>query len=149
MGGTQPAEAPATGEGRWALLRLALLFHAVIAALGLACSRPTHDAVDQEIERLRAWSLVAGARVVSSGPVRKGSWSVETTWEIEVDQAWLAYRSALERAAPAGYAPTGTATENALRLVKPVGDDRWHVDVVVVSPGPPLRVRVTFAGRAG
>jgi hypothetical protein len=124
-----------------------LLVSAIAVAGSTACSRRAADPLEEEVERLRSWTLVPGARLLSNAPLRRGQWSAETTWEIEVNQSWPVYRAALERSAPVSYR-IGPVSDGRVSYRKTLASDTWQVDVSLLTPGPPLRVRLTFTGRA-
>jgi glycerol uptake facilitator-like aquaporin len=105
--------------------------------------------VDHEVDQVLRWTAPDGARVVSTQPWRRGQWSVETGWEIETTGKWPAYREALDRAARAARYQPGPSSERGASFFKPETGDTYYLQVEILDHGPPLRLRVTFAARAG
>ncbi len=120
---------------------------------GGACSGGDSDraAVDHEIDQLLRWTAPDGARVVGTVPWRRGQWSVETSWEVETGKDWENYRTAVERAARAASYQPGPSGEGSASFFRPEsgGGDTYYLQFEVLGHGPPLRVRVSFAARAG
>jgi len=130
--------------------RLLHLVTALALAAG-ACSGTDADraALDREIDGLMRWTAPDGARVVDTGPLRRERWYAETSWEVEAEHDWPGYREALDRAArAAGYQP-GPPGEAGASFFRPASGDTYYLHVDVLRHGPPIRVRVSFAARAG
>jgi hypothetical protein len=129
----------------------AALLTALAMATG-ACSAGTEsdpNALDLEVDQLLRWTAPEGARVGGTGPLRREHSSVETSWEVEAEQDWMTYRTAFDHAArAAGYQP-GALGDTEAWFFRPETGDTYYLHVEILDHGPPLRVRVSFAARAG
>ena len=126
----------------------------VALALALAtgaCSGGDSDtaAVDREIDELLGWTAPDGARVTGATPCRRGVWSVETSWEVETEEDWPTYRAAVDRAPQEVDYQRGRSGEAGASYFSSESGDTYYLHVEVLGHGPPLRVRVSFAARAG
>jgi hypothetical protein len=120
----------------------------VLAALaGAACS-PTPSAIEDEMDRIRASAIAAGASVVAAPAPARDQFSVATSWELESGVTWASYCASFEEALPPGYG-SASARNGAVGFVKHLAGDTFYTEIALVANGPPLRVRVTFRGLAG
>ena len=131
-------------RGRRLLLALAL-------AAGACSSNDSNTrALDHEIDQVLRCTVPEGARVSGTAPLRRGRSSAETSWEVEAEQGWSSYQAALERdARAAGYQPGAPPGEAKASFLKPEAGDTYYLEVELLDQGPPIRVRVRFAARAG
>jgi len=128
-----------------------MLAPATIALVGITactCKGTEGTALAQDVGLARQWSLVPGARLVSSSQPSRRQWSLEVSWELESDQSWPSYRAGLERAIPAGYVAV-PGSERSASFRKSFVGDTYYLRVEVLTAGPPLRVAVTFVAQAG
>jgi len=126
----------------------------LLVALALAtdaCSGNDADraALDREIDQLLRWTAPDGARVAGTAPLQRERSSVETSWEVEAEQDWTTYRAALGRAARAADYQQGPSGEAGASFFRAETGDTYYLQIELFDHGPPLRVRVSFAARAG
>ena len=138
-------------RSRWRESRRLLPLVVALALAAGACSGNDSDraALDHEIDQLLRWTAPDGARVVGTAPWRRGQWTVETSWEVETVKDWESYRAAIGRAARSADYRQGPSGEAGASFFRPETGDTYYLQVELLDPGPPLRVRVSFMARAG
>lgn len=141
--GHRMVHGPASG---WMVGQTLLLASLFVVAFG--CSRQTPDLLEQEVEQLRAWTLSPNAHLVNSAPIQRGTWSVETSWALDIAQPWPEYRASLERGLPVSYW-SGSSSADELSFVKAVDDDRMVRDHhgALAWPSAPRPHHVRCSGR--
>ena len=85
-------------------------------------------------------------REAALGPLGAAAWRGSTlseTWELSVPVTWTVYCGRLRDAMPEGHHEISSDGAHQAFSRASTGD-AFSVSLDLVSPGPPLRVRVTF-----
>lgn len=123
-----------------------MLFAGFLSSL-LACNDASDARLNSAVYAVREQTLAPGAELKSFSPVDQGKKVIQSTWEIETSQDWTEYKKAVATRLRPQYSMTREA-EGEFLMHRDLGGDTHGVHVVVVSRGPPLRIRVTFQAYA-
>ena len=120
-----------------------------IASLLLTDCRSDSGAsfVEQERVNVVGWTLPPSASMSGGAELRRTAQKAEATWEISTPMTWRQYRSWSEERSKTGYRETRTDDAH-LSFKRLLPGDQLLVDIALVAPGPPLRLRVTFTAQA-
>jgi len=129
--------------------RLAL-FTAAVLFSAAACrqARPPQD-FGELVSDVEARIKPEGAEVERRSQVERTKVSARVSWEIRAKSSWAAYRAWLA-ARLGGENGFHTKSENASQVVfsRALPADVHSLNVELLEPGPPIRVRVTFEAAA-
>lgn len=87
---------------RWGSLLLGVPL-SLCPGLAVCCGSDTSGLVEHEIQELRRITLPADARNQASGPMERGSWTVEAHWRFETEMSWPEYVTWMESRLPEGF----------------------------------------------
>jgi hypothetical protein len=125
-------------------VRAATQIGLAVAFLSLGCrDRASSSTLDFERRTVSDWVVLPGSSIAASrGTAWRGS-TLSETWELSVPLTWAVYRRRLRDAMSAGYHEISSDGAHQAFSRASTGD-AFSVSLDLVSPGPPLRVRVTF-----
>jgi len=125
-------------------VRAATQIGLVVAFMSLGCrDRASSSTLDFERRTVSDWVALPGSSIAASKETAWRGSTLSETWELSVPLIWAVYRGRLRDAMSEGYheIPSEGAHQAFSRAST---GDAFSVSLDLVSPGPPLRVRVTF-----
>jgi len=123
-------------SGTWAL---------VIPFLLPAACRPNvgKDLVERERLNVLTWSVPEGSAGATGAAIGRRGLVARAVSEISTTMSWDQYRRWVDASEKVGYQQTGSKRMSA-SFIRRLPGDAFRVDLELVAPGPPLRVRMTF-----
>lgn len=102
-----------------------------------------------EARAMRNLSSVSDTRIVTSSDLQTAPASLTYTWELEGNGTWAAYKDALTKEFQKRPQFRAADTDDgSLVFVQTLPGDVCTLRAEELQPGPPLKVRITFKGRA-
>lgn len=101
------------------------------------------DLVEQERLEVLSWFVPKGATIIAGSAIDRHGLVRRAVSDISTPLTWDEYRRWVDASEKAGYR-AARADPTSASFVRTLSGDEFRVDLEIVVPGPPLRVRMTF-----
>jgi hypothetical protein len=124
--------------GKWRVAALAML---CVLGCRTSASGPT---VDAETRTVSDWVSPPGASTLAPQEETRQGMAIVKTWELSVPLTWSAYQDRLRGSVWGGGFHERQSDGSHEVFSRVAGGDMFILNVDLVSPGPPLRVRIAL-----